>query len=156
MEGVLSLSRDDHALFAKETFSSLLKSRDFVDVTLVDEDNIQSTAHKAILSAGSEFFQKLFSSNPHPHPLVYLRIPNNHMLALLNFIYEGKCVVAETEMKDFMEVANDLGINGADRAGPINHIHRGAQPLHYLCLFGVVCTVCGVGRSVMYRILVVS
>ena len=110
MERVLSLSRDDHPLFAKETFSSLLKSRDFADVTLVDEDNIQSTAHKAILSAGSEFFQKLFSSNPHPHPLVYLRIPNNHMLALLNFIYEGKCVVAETEMKDFMEVANDLGI----------------------------------------------
>ena len=110
MEDVLSLRRDDHALFAKETFSALLKSGDCADVTLVDEDNIQSIAHKVILSAGSDFFKKLFSSNPHPHPLVYLRIPNRHMLAVLNFIYEGNCIVAEADMKDFMEIATDLGI----------------------------------------------
>ena len=104
------MRRDDHGLFAKETFSALLKSGDCADVTLVDEDNIQSTAHKVILSAGSDFFKKLFSSNPHPHPLVYLRIPNRHMLAVLNFIYEGNCIVAEADMKDFMEIATDLGI----------------------------------------------
>ena len=113
------MRRDDHALFTKETFSSLLKSGDFADVTLVDEDNIQSTAHKVILAAGSKFFQKLFSSNPHPHPLVYLRIPNNHMVALLNFLYEGKCMVAEAEMKDFMEIANDLGIMPEDEEGEV-------------------------------------
>ena len=110
MEDVLSLRRDDHAIFAKETFSALLKSGDCADVTLVDEDNIQSTAHKVILSAGSDFFKNLFSSNPHPHPLVYLRIPNRHMLAVLDFIYEGNCIVAEADMKDFMEIATDLGI----------------------------------------------
>ena len=129
-EVLLGLSRDDHALFTEQTFSSLLKSRDFADVTLVDEDNIQSNAHKAILSAGSGFFQKLFSSNPHPHPLVYLRIPNNQMLALLNFIYEGKCVVAETEMKEFMEIANDLGIVPEEKEGEIIVVKNGKEKVN--------------------------
>ena len=63
MEDVLLLRRDDHAIFAKETFSALLKSGDCADVTLVDEDNIQSIAHKVILSAGSDFFTIMTSSS---------------------------------------------------------------------------------------------
>ena len=128
MEDVLSLRRDDHALFAKETFSALLKSGDFADVTLVDEDNIQSIAHKVILSAGSDFFKNLFSSNPHPHPLVYLRIPNRHMLAVLNFIYEGNCIVAEADMKDFMEIATDLGILPDGKEEEVVVAKKGGKP----------------------------
>ena len=130
MEEVLSLRRDKHAQFTKETFSSLLKSGDFADVTLVDEDNIQSTAHKVILSAGSGFFRELFSSNPHPHPLVYLRIPNSHMLALLNFIYDGNCIVPETEMKEFMEIANDLGIMPEEGEGEVIIVKKSKEKVN--------------------------
>ena len=48
-----------------------------------------------ILGAASKFFRDIFASNPHPHPVIYLRIPNRDMVALLSFIYEGKCAVAE-------------------------------------------------------------
>ena len=130
MEEVLSLRRDNHTQFTKETFSSLLKSGDFADVTLVDEDNIQSTAHKVILSAGSGFFRELFSSNPHPHPLVYLKIPNSHMLAILNFIYEGKCIVPETEMKEFMEIANDLGIMPEEEEGEVIVVKKSKEKVN--------------------------
>ena len=110
MEQFISLSREDHAMFTKQTFSSLLKSSDSADVTLVDQDNMRSNAHKVILGAASEFFRDIFASNPHPHPLIYLRIPNDHMVALLSFIYEGNCAVAEAGINDFMLIASDLGI----------------------------------------------
>ena len=110
MEQFISLRREDHVMFTKQTFSSLLKSGDSADVTLVDQDNIRSSAHKVILGAASEFFRDIFASNPHPHPLIYLRIPNHHMVALLSFIYEGNCAVAEAGINDFMLIANDLGI----------------------------------------------
>ena len=97
-------------MFTKETFSSLLKSGDYADVTLVDQDNMRSNAHKVILGAASEFFRDIFASNPHPHPVIYLRIPNRDMVALLSFMYEGKCAVAEAGIKDFMLIASDLGI----------------------------------------------
>ena len=110
MEQVISLSRKDHAMFTKQTITSLLKSGDSADVTLVDQDNMRSNAHKVILGAASEFFRDIFASNPHPHPLIYLRIPNDHMVALLSFIYEGNCAVAEAGINDFMLIASDLGI----------------------------------------------
>ena len=110
MEQSISLSREDHAMFTKQTFSSLLKSGDSADVTLVDQDNMRSSAHKVVLGEASEFFRDIFASNPHPHPVIYLRIPNRDMVALLSFIYEGKCAVAEAGINDFMSIAIDLGI----------------------------------------------
>ena len=76
MDEFISLVREDHARLAKETFSSLLNSGDYADVTLVDQNNIRSNAHKLILGAASEFFRDIFASNPHPHPVIYLRTPN--------------------------------------------------------------------------------
>ena len=46
MDEFNSLMREDHTRFAKETFSNLLNSGDYADVTLVDQDNIRSNAHK--------------------------------------------------------------------------------------------------------------
>ena len=110
MDEFIPLMREDHAMFAKDTFSSLLNSGDYADVTLVDQDNIRSNAHKLILGAASKFFRDIFASTPHPHPVIYLRIPNRDMVALLSFMYEGKCAVAEAGINDFMLIASDLGI----------------------------------------------
>ena len=93
-------------MFAKDTLSSLLNSGDYADVTLVDQDNIRSNAHKLILGAASKFFRDIFASNPHPHPVIYLRIPNRDIVALLSFIY----AVAEAGINDFMLIASYLGI----------------------------------------------
>ena len=42
--------------------------------------------------------------------MIYLMISNRDMVALLSFIYEGKCVLVEACINDFMEIASDLGI----------------------------------------------
>ena len=97
-------------MFAKDTFSSLLNSGDYADVTLVDQDNIRSNAHKLILGAASEFFRDIFASNIHPHPVIYFRIPNRDMVSLLSFIDLGKYAVAEAGINDFMLIASYLGI----------------------------------------------
>ena len=110
MDEFIPLMREDHAMFAKDTFSSLLNSGDYADVTLVDQDNIRSNAHKLILGAASEFFRDIFASNIHPHPVIYFRIPNRDMVSLLSFIDLGKYAVAEAGINDFMLIASYLGI----------------------------------------------
>ena len=44
MDEFISLMREDHARFAKETFSNLLNSGDYADVAIVDQDNIRSSS----------------------------------------------------------------------------------------------------------------
>ena len=56
----IQLERDDFSFEAAKTLSSLFDNPDFSDVTLVCEDQKQVFAHKAILSANSSFFQKIF------------------------------------------------------------------------------------------------
>ena len=63
----------------------------FTDVTLVCNDDKQIQAHKVILSSFSLFFKRMFSSNPHPKPLVFLKgIEIDDINAILDFIYQGK------------------------------------------------------------------
>ena len=111
MDEFISLKRDeDHASFTKETFRSLLNTGDYADSTLVDGCNIRTNAHKVILGQQVSSSGATPTSNPHRHPMIYLMISNRDMVALLSFIYEGKCVLVEACINDFMEIASDLGI----------------------------------------------
>ena len=56
-----------------QDIQSLWESREFLDVTLVSDDDDQLEAHKLVLSAASPFFRKILQRNPHSHPLLYLR-----------------------------------------------------------------------------------
>ena len=84
----LGLVRSDSPVHSRQTLAGLLGETDFADVTLVCEDHRQVPAHKVILSSGSEFFRALLLANPHPHPLVYLRLPYGHLQAVLQFLYQ--------------------------------------------------------------------
>ena len=54
-------------------FKDLGEEGHFADVTLVSDDQVQTKAHKVVLSACSPVLKTLLLNNPHSHPLLYLR-----------------------------------------------------------------------------------
>ena len=108
----LGLVREDFSFQASKTLSSLFDQPDFSDVTLVCEDQKQILAHKVVLSSGSSFFKSIFSVNPHPRPLLYLRVKFSDLQAIVRFVYTGQCKVGRDELDRFLEIANNLEIVG--------------------------------------------
>jgi len=88
------------------------KANNFCDVTLACED-MQLQAHKVILSASSDFFKKILTSNTHQHPLLYLKgVRISDLEAIISYIYHGETNVALGELDTFLEVATELKIKG--------------------------------------------
>ena len=108
----LGLVRNDFSFEAAKTLSSLFDQPDFSDVTLVCEDQKQILAHKVILASGSPFFKNILASNPHPQPLIYLRVKFLDLQAIVSFMYTGQCKVAQNELDRFLEIAKSLDVVG--------------------------------------------
>ena len=108
----LGLVREQFEKHTQSTFNSLLDQPDFADVTLVSEDEKQIEAHKVILGAGSDFFKGLFLRNPHPKPLLFLKVSHRHLQEVVNFLYLGECKVGQHEVEKFLEMAKSLQISG--------------------------------------------
>ena len=108
----LGLVRNDFSFEAAKTLSSLFDQPDFSDVTLVCEDQKQILAHKVILASGSPFFKNILALNPHPKPLIYLRVKFLDLQAIVSFMYTGQCKVAQNELDRFLEIAKSLDIGG--------------------------------------------
>ena len=91
----------------------LRNNEDFADVTLACEDGEEVRAHKIILAASSQFFQKLLGKNKHAHPLIYMRgIKSDDLLAMMDFIYFGEANVDQDNLEEFLESAKELNIEG--------------------------------------------
>ena len=108
----LGLVRDDFSFEAGKSFSSLFDQPDFSDVTLVCEDQKYISAHKVILASGSSFLKNVLSLNPHPKPLIYLRLKLSDLEEIVRFIYTGQCKVAQDDLDGFLEIAKSLEICG--------------------------------------------
>ena len=108
----LGLSRGNFYLYTAKTLQSMFEEDAFTDVTIVCEDNKQIKAHKVILSSCSQFFRDIFHQNPHPHPLVYLRLPHDHLVSLVRFMYLGQCEVDQTDIDCFLENAKHIKVAG--------------------------------------------
>merc|ERR1719454_1461899 len=94
-----------------EVFKELGEERHFADVTLVSDDQIQTPAHKVVLSACSPVLKTLLVNNPHSHPLLYLRgIKQTELQAILKFMYFGETQIFEDRINDFVSVAKDLEV----------------------------------------------
>merc|ERR1712241_49401 len=108
----LFLEANDFASKFKSSFSCLLDSKNFVDVTLVCSDG-QISAHKVILCASSSLFLRILKKNPHPHPPLYLKgVSIRQLSSLLSFVYAGQVKVAKDELDKFLETARELSIEG--------------------------------------------
>ena len=82
-----------------QDIQSLWESQEFLDVTLVCDDDDQVEAHKLVLSAASLFLRKILQRNPHSHPLLYLRgATKKDIQALLLFIYSGETKVKQEDL----------------------------------------------------------
>lgn len=74
------------------TFSDLLASDTFVDVTLSCEGAEVVRAHRLLLAACSPYFRRLLAGlASHHHPVILLRdVRHNHLVGILEFIYNGE------------------------------------------------------------------
>ena len=106
------LVRNDFSFEAAKTLRSLFDQADFSDVTLVSEDQKQISAHKVILASGSPFFKNIFLLNPHPKPLIYLKVKFSDLQGIVRFVYTGQCHVGEEELDAFLELAKTLEVVG--------------------------------------------
>jgi len=94
----------------------LRESKDFFDVTLACEDE-QIECHKVVLSACSPLMLKILRQNNHPHPLLYLKgVKFNHLLSLIDFMYDGQVNVSQEDLMSFMATAEELKIKGLTRS----------------------------------------
>lgn len=97
----------------KRVFNNLVTDTDFLDVTLVTDDETQIKAHKVILSSCSSFFRRVLSSNPHQHPLLYLKgVSSSSLGSILQFIYLGEVNIALEHLDSFIQASEDLQILG--------------------------------------------
>ena len=104
------------------TFRDLRLDKDHFDVTLACDDNKDISAHKIILSACSPYFRNLLSRNKHPHPLVYMRgMQTKDIERILDFMYQGEVDIAQENLPRFLEIADELKINGLDGSEPIRN-----------------------------------
>ena len=98
----------DHLI---RVFKDLGEEGHFADVTLVSDDQVQTKAHKVVLSACSPVLKTLLVNNPHSHPLLYLRgIKQTELQAILKFMYFGETQIFENRINDFVSVAKDLEV----------------------------------------------
>jgi hypothetical protein len=92
---------------------NIRNKKELIDVTLVGDDGIQIGAHMIMLSACSTFFRNIFVNMKHKHPLLYLRgMKSLNISAVLDFIYQGEVQVLQEHLQNFLDMAEDLGIQG--------------------------------------------
>ena len=85
------------------------------DVTLATNDGHQIQDHKIILVTGSKFFSEVFSKCSQTNLLVYLKgITRTELDHILNFIYNGETFVAQGELSNFIETAQELKVRGLE------------------------------------------
>ena len=95
------------------SIESIRREADYCDVTLVSDDQIQIKAHKVIISACSPFFNNIFKSNPHQHPLIYLNgVKERNLKLILDYIYTGQVQIEQDGMYEFLDAAGKLQIAG--------------------------------------------
>ena len=95
-----------------ESFKDIKKSGQLHDVTLVCKDG-EINAHKLILFGGSSFFRSVLTKSVHKHPLIYLKgIRVKYLEAIIDFLYNGEVNIAEEDLNNLLETAEDLEING--------------------------------------------
>jgi len=94
-------------------FRKVRKDNHFCDVTLVCSGNQQIKAHKVVISSCSPFFDQILKSNPHPHPLIYLKDVGYAILhQILDFMYCGEVTIEKEKVKPFLAAAEGLAVNG--------------------------------------------
>ena len=108
-----NLKWNDFQSNVSRTFGRLREEKQFLDVTLVSEDQLPVEAHKLVLSACSPFFNNILSQTNHSHPLLCLDgVRHEELQSDLDYIYQGEVQVCQEKLDRFLEVAEKLQLAG--------------------------------------------
>ncbi|KAJ9594963.1 hypothetical protein L9F63_013747 [Diploptera punctata] len=96
----------------QNVFPRLLTSEHFVDITLACEGQMIK-CHKVVLSACSNYFEKLLVQNPCQHPIIFMKdMKHWEIQALVDFMYKGEVNVSQDELNSLLVAAEALQIRG--------------------------------------------
>ena len=109
----------------KTSYASFRQTPDFSDVTLVCADGKQINAHKVILATASPFFYNIFQTNNHPNPLIYMKgLKWSDVSDIIDFIYHGEISLAQQNITEFLETAEDLKLKGLSKSSYIDMLEN--------------------------------
>ena len=88
--------------------------QEFVDVTLVCDDQNQIRAHKVILSACSDFFRNILLRNAAvSQPFIFLdNVSFPDLENVISFMYNGETAIGQEDFSSFMRSAQRLRVKG--------------------------------------------
>ena len=91
-----------------------LRNEDYLnDVTLVTDDNQQISAHKLVLSACSDYFQKVFRNNQNKGLLLCLEgVTKEELNNCLDYMYNGEVEIPQVGIEKFFQIARRFKLNG--------------------------------------------
>ena len=120
----------DYQTDVTSKFRKFRETEDFADVTLVCQDGQKFSA------SCSSFFCDLLTSNPHSHPLIYMRgFRSEDVVALLDFLYHGEANVFQKNVNSFLQLAEELQLSGLNQTrGEIiskNYAAKKGRPKKY-------------------------
>lgn len=104
------VSWNSHQSNMHSAFPKLLSSEQFVDVTLAcDGGSIK--CHRVVLSACSDYLERLLLEIPCTHPIIFLRDMRMWELqALVEFMYRGEVYVEQQQLAKLMQAADVLQV----------------------------------------------
>ena len=107
------LKWNDFQSTISQSFKELQVEKDFANVTLVSDDEVQLQAHKVVLSASSPFFKNVLKKSPHEHPLIYLYgVSSTSIKFILDYVYQGEVQIYQNQLNLFLDTAEKLKISG--------------------------------------------
>lgn len=110
-DSMISVNWNDFQPHLIASQHDLFEDTHFADVTLVSDDEKQLKAHKVILSACSSFFRNMLVSNPHVHPMIFMKgVKHKQLKDLLQFMYCGETRIFDDQIDEFISIAQDLKI----------------------------------------------
>ena len=108
-----NLKWNDFQSTVLQSFKSIRTDKDFLNVTLVTDDEEHIEAHKVILAASSPFLGNILKKSPHKHPLIYLSgISSINLNLILDYVYFGEVQLLQEQLDDFLLASSKLKISG--------------------------------------------
>ena len=132
------LKWNDFQTNLSKTFGSLRQEEHLFDVTLVSDDDHHISAHKLVLSASSELFKNIIKKAQHSNPMIYLSgFKSRDLFLVMDYIYQGEVQILQTELDQFLSVAQQLkiegligGDNNSDGTHTDEYIKEDVEPPH--------------------------
>ena len=108
-----SYSWSSFGMHLRKTFQYMLDLSKFNDVTLVCDDQVSISSHKAILSSCSKMFRSIFDfNNCESNVVLHLQgVQSNFLMLIIKYIYVGEILLNNDIVDEFLKTAEYLQID---------------------------------------------